>query len=48
VKIASTDKEIASFLNSFESDMADNAHESTYNPQSMTMTSMFAGDKEDQ
>jgi hypothetical protein len=39
---------IASLLNSFESDAANNAHDSTYNPQSMTVTSMFAGDDENQ
>jgi hypothetical protein len=39
---------IASLLNSFESDAADNAHDSLYNPQSMSVTSMFAGDDENQ
>jgi hypothetical protein len=39
---------IASLLNSFESDVADNAHDSTYDPQSMTVTSMFAGDDKNQ
>jgi hypothetical protein len=39
---------IASLLNSFESDAANIAHDSTYNPQSMTVTSMFAGDVENQ
>jgi hypothetical protein len=39
---------IASLLNSFELDAADNAHDSTYDPQSMTVTSMYAGDNEDQ
>jgi hypothetical protein len=39
---------IASLLNSFESDAADNAHNSLYNPQSMSVTSMFAGDNENQ
>jgi hypothetical protein len=39
---------IASLLNSFESDAANNAHDSTYDPQSMTVTSMFAGDEENQ
>jgi hypothetical protein len=39
---------IASLLNSFESDPANNAHDSTYNPQSMTITSMFAGDDKNQ
>ncbi len=35
---------ILSLLNSFESDAADNAHNSTYDPSSMTVTSMFVGD----
>jgi hypothetical protein len=39
---------IASLLNSFESEAADNAHDSTYNPQEMTVVSMFAGDDENQ
>ncbi len=39
---------IASLVNSFESDAANNAHDSTYNPRFMTVTSMFAGDKENQ
>jgi hypothetical protein len=39
---------IASLLNSFESDVANNAHESSYDPQSMTVTSMFAGDNKNQ
>jgi hypothetical protein len=39
---------IASLLNSFKSDVANNAHDSTYNPQSMTVTSMFFGDNENQ
>jgi hypothetical protein len=39
---------IASLLNRFELDAANNAHDSTYDPQSMTMTSMFAGDDKDQ
>jgi hypothetical protein len=39
---------IASLLNSFESDAADNAQDSLYNPQSMSMTSMFAGDDKNQ
>jgi hypothetical protein len=38
----------ASLLNSFESDAADNAHPSTYDPQSMTVTSMFASDNKNQ
>jgi hypothetical protein len=37
---------IASLLNSFESDTANNAHDSTYDPQSMTVTSIFAVDDE--
>jgi hypothetical protein len=39
---------IASLLNSFESDAADNTHDSLYDPQSMSMTSMFAGDNKNQ
>jgi hypothetical protein len=35
---------IASLLNSFESEAADNAHVFLYNPQSMSVTSMFPGD----
>ena len=35
---------ILSLLNSFELDAADNAHDSVYDPATMTMTSMFAGD----
>ena len=37
-----------SLLNSFEAEAADNAHDSTYIPQSRTITSMFAGDDENQ
>jgi hypothetical protein len=37
---------IASLLNSFESDAANNAHDSTYDPQFITVTSMFASDNE--
>jgi hypothetical protein len=39
---------IASLLNSFESEAADNTHDSTYDPQEMTVISMFAGDDENQ
>jgi hypothetical protein len=39
---------ILSLLNSFESDAADNAHDSIYDPTSMTVTSMFAGDNKNQ
>ncbi len=39
---------IASLLNSFESDAADNTHDSTYNPQNTTVTSMFASNNENQ
>ncbi len=39
---------IRSLLNSFESDTADNAHNSTYDPSSVTVTSMFAGDNDNQ
>ena len=35
---------IASLLNSFESDAADNVHDSLYHLQSVSMTSMFASD----
>ncbi len=39
---------IASLLNSFESEAADNAHGSTYDLQEMTVVSMFAGNDENQ
>jgi hypothetical protein len=39
---------IASLLNSFESDAADDAHDSLYNLQSMSVTSMFASDNKNQ
>ena len=39
---------IASLLNSFESEATDNAHDSTYDPQEMTVVSMFAGNDENQ
>jgi hypothetical protein len=39
---------ILSLLNSFEEEAADNAHDSTYDPQARTITSMFAGDDENQ
>jgi hypothetical protein len=39
---------IAILLNSFKSDAANNAHGSTYDPQNMTVTSMFAGNDENQ
>ncbi len=39
---------IASLLSSFESDVADNAHDSLYDTQSMSVTSMFAGDDKNQ
>ena len=39
---------IASLMNSFESEAADNAHDSTYDLQEMTVVSMFAGDDENQ
>ncbi len=35
---------ILSVLNSFELDAADNAHDFAYDPASMTVTPMFAGD----
>jgi hypothetical protein len=37
---------IFSLLNSFEAEAADNAHDSTYDSQARTITSMFAGDDE--
>jgi len=39
---------IWSLLNSFEAEAADNAHDSTYDPQTRTITSMFAGDDDNQ
>jgi hypothetical protein len=39
---------IASLLNSFESDATENGHDSTYDPLLMTVTSMFAGNNENQ
>jgi len=39
---------ILSLLNSFEAEAADNAHDSTYDPQARTITSMFAGDDDNQ
>jgi hypothetical protein len=39
---------IASLLNSFESEAADNAHDSPYDLQEMTVVSMFAGNDENQ
>jgi hypothetical protein len=39
---------ILSLLNSFELDAADNAHDSAYDPSTMTVTSMFAGNNENQ
>ncbi len=39
---------ILSLLNSFESDAADNAHDSEYDPSTMTVASMFAGNNENQ
>jgi hypothetical protein len=43
-----TEGTIASLLNSFESDAADNGHDSTYDPWPMTVTSMLAGDNKNQ
>jgi hypothetical protein len=43
-----TEGTILSLLNSFESDAADNAHDSTYDSSSMTITSMFASDDDNQ
>ncbi len=48
VKKGYTQGTIGSLLNSFESDAADDAHDSLYNPQSMSVTSMFAGDDKNQ
>jgi hypothetical protein len=39
---------ILSLLNSFEAEAADNAHDSTYDRQARTITSMFAGDDDNQ
>ena len=39
---------ILSLLNSFELDAADNAHDSEYDPSTMTVTSMFAGNDKNQ
>jgi hypothetical protein len=39
---------ISSLLNSFEAEAAENAHDSTYDPQARTVTSMFAGDDKNQ
>ncbi len=39
---------IVSLLNSFKSEAADNAHDSTYDPQEMMVVSMFAGNDENQ
>ncbi len=39
---------ILSLLNSFEAEAADNAHDFTYDPQARTITSMFAGDDDNQ
>ena len=39
---------ILSLLNSFDSNAADNAHDLAYDPSTMTVTSMFAGDDKNQ
>jgi hypothetical protein len=39
---------IASLLNSFKSNATNNAHDSTYNPQNMTVTTMFASNDDNQ
>jgi hypothetical protein len=44
VKNGYTQGAILSLLNSFEVEAADNAHDSTYDPQARTITSMFVGD----
>ncbi len=43
-----TQSTISSFLNSFEAEGAKNAHDSTYDPQARTVTSMFAGNNKNQ
>ena len=48
VKKGCTQGTILSLLNSFELDAADNAHDSQYDPSTMTVTSMFAGNNENQ
>ena len=48
VEMGYTQGTIFSLLNSFKSDAADNAHDSTYDPVSMAVTSMFAGDDKNQ
>jgi hypothetical protein len=48
VKKGYTQGTISSLLNSFEAEATKNAHDSTYNPQAGTVTSMFAGDDQNQ
>ncbi len=48
LKKSYTQGTILSLLNSFESDAADNAHDSDYDSSTMTVTSMFAGNDENQ
>ncbi len=48
VKKGYTQETILSVLNSFEAEAAKNAHDSTYYSQARTVTSMFAGDNENQ
>jgi hypothetical protein len=48
VEMGYTQGTIASLLNSFKSEATDNAHDSTYDTQEMTVVSMFAGDVENQ
>ncbi len=48
VKKEYTQGTISSLLNSFEAEAAKNAHNSTYDPQARTVTSMFAGDDKNQ
>ncbi len=43
-----TQGSISSFLNSFEAEAAKNAHNSTYDPQARTVTSMLAGEDKNQ
>jgi hypothetical protein len=48
VKKGYTQGTILSLLNSFEAEATENAHDSTYNPQARTVTSMFAGNDKSQ
>jgi hypothetical protein len=48
VKKGYTQDTIQNLLNKFKSNAANNAHDSMYDPQMMTLTSMFAGEDENQ